>query len=108
MITAYLQMAFALAAVIGLIVVMGFFLKKRQQMTGSMMKVVAHQSLGPRKGLIAVKVGTEVLLLGVTPSDVRLLRTYESDDIKVEPVVKETGDKLKKLKQLKETLYDHQ
>jgi len=107
MITAYLQMAFALAAVIGLIVLVGFFLKKRQT-TGSMMKIVGHQSLGPRKGLIAVKVGTEVLLLGVTSSDVRLLRTYDSDDIKAEPVAKESGDKLKKLKQLKETLYDHQ
>jgi len=106
MITAYLQMAMALAAVIGLIVVMGFFLKKRQA-SGGLMKIIAYQSLGPRKGIVAVKVGSEVLLLGVTSSDVRLLRTYESDDIKGD-LPNEAGGKLAKLKQIKETLYEHQ
>jgi flagellar protein FliO/FliZ len=106
MITAYLQMALALGAVVGLIVVMGFFLKKRQA-TGGMMKVIAYQSLGPRKGLIAVKVGAEVLLLGVTPSDLRLLRTYESDELKAD-LPRETAGKLNKLKHMKETLYEHQ
>lgn len=106
MITTYVQMAMALAAVVGLIVLMGFFLKKRQT-TGGMMKVIAYQSLGPRKGLIAVKVGTEVLLLGVTSSDLRLLKTYGSDEIKTDSP-KEAGSKLSKLKRIKETLYEHQ
>jgi flagellar biogenesis protein FliO len=105
MITAYLQMAAALAAVIGLIVLMAFFLKKKQA-TGGMMKVIAYQSLGPRKGLAAVKVGTEVLLIGVTSADLTLLRTYESGELTPEPT-RESGDKLKKLKSLKEKLYDH-
>jgi len=105
MIGAYLQMSMALIAVIGLIILMGFLLKKRQT-KGGMMQVLAYQSLGPRKGLVAVKVGTEVLLLGVTPSDLRLLKTYDQSETKDEPTVP-TGDKLSKLRTLKEKLYEH-
>jgi flagellar biogenesis protein FliO len=107
MITAYLQMAMALAAVVGLIVLIGFFLKKRQT-TGGMMKVLAYQSLGQRKGLVAVKVGEEVLLLSVTSSDLRLLRTYDSGEIKAEPPKETGGGKLNKLRHIKETLHEHQ
>jgi len=105
MIGAYLQMAMALVAVVGLIILMGVLLKKKQT-KGGMIQVLAYQSLGPRKGLVAVKVGTEVLLLGVTSSDLRLLKTYEQAEIKDTPAV-EAGDKLKKLRNLKEKLYEY-
>ena len=105
MITAYVQMTIALAAVIGLILLMSFFLK-RKQATAGMMKVVGYQALGQRKGLVAVKVGEEVLLLGVTSTDVRLLKTYGQGELKAEPV-REPGEKLKKLRLLKESLYEH-
>jgi flagellar biogenesis protein FliO len=77
-------MLFALGVVVGLIFLAGFFLKKRQT-TGTMMKVVAFQHLGPRKGLVAVKVCEEVLLLSVTATDLRLLKTYDASEFKPEP-----------------------
>jgi flagellar biogenesis protein FliO len=100
MISAYLQMLFALGVVVGLIFLAGFFLKKRQT-TGGVMKVLAFQHLGPRKGLVAVKVCDEVLLLSVTATDLRLLKTYEADEFKPEPGM-EVTDKLHTVKSLRE------
>ncbi|MFA5073228.1 MAG: flagellar biosynthetic protein FliO [Nitrospirota bacterium] len=102
MMYAYFQMALALAAVIGFIALIGFALRK-QRMTGHAMRIVAFQSLGQRKGLFAVKVGTDVHLLSVTPADVRLIKTYASDAFKTEPSP-EISDALQKLKSLKERL----
>lgn len=72
----YIQMGAALAAVALLIVLLSLFLKRKQQAPG-LMHVVAYQSIGPKKGVAALRVGGEILLLGVTPTDVRLLRTYD-------------------------------
>jgi flagellar biosynthetic protein FliO len=103
MIYAYLQMAAALALVVGLIFLMGYVLKKKQNMGSGLMKVLAYQSLGPRKGLVAVKVAEDVLLLGVTATDLKLLKAYEQGTFKAEPVDAAVGN-LKKLKTLKESL----
>lgn len=105
MIMAYLQMIIALAAVVGLIFLMAFFVRKKQGATGGMMKIIGYQSLGQRKGVVALKVNSDVLLLGVTPSEVRLLKSYEDGELKAEPV-KEHDSKLKKLRLLKESLYE--
>lgn len=72
----YLQTAFALAFVIGTIFLLGKFLKKRQEKDG-LMKVMGYQSLGTKKGLALVKVGQEVILVGVTATDIKLFKTIE-------------------------------
>jgi flagellar biogenesis protein FliO len=75
----YLHMGLALVLVSGLVFLLGLFVKKKQD-KGSLMKVMGYQSLGPKKGMAMVKVGQEVLLLGVTANDVRLLKTLGNHD----------------------------
>jgi len=75
----YLHMGLALILVSGLIFLVGMFVKKKQD-KGSLMKILGYQSLGPKKGMAMVKVGQEVLLLGVTANDVKLLKTLNGLD----------------------------
>jgi flagellar biogenesis protein FliO len=80
MTTVYIQTAAALVFVIILIVGLSYFMRKRQGAEG-FMKVVGYQSLGPKKGVAAVKIGREILLLGVSVSDIRLLKVYPDDEL---------------------------
>jgi len=72
----YLQMGIALILVSGSIVLFGLFVRKRQDKEG-LMKIMGYQSLGPKKGLAMVRVGQEVLLVGVTATDVKLLKSMD-------------------------------
>lgn len=99
----YIQMVLALGAVVGLIYAVGFFLKKKQQGRESLMNILAYQSFGQRKGIAALKIGKEVLLVGVTSTDIKLLKTYAEEDLE-KATVSELNDKLKKLKDFKENL----
>ena len=76
----YIQMLAALIFVILLIVGLGFLMKKKQGRSG-LMSVVSYLSIGPKKGVAALKVGKEVLILGVTASDMRLLKTFKEDEL---------------------------
>lgn len=100
----YIQMAIALAAVVGLIFVMSFFLKKRQSKQG-IMNVVSYQSLGPKKAIVALSIGKDILLVGITNTDLKLLKTYDKDYFEAEPI-KEMNDKLIKLKNIKASLHE--
>lgn len=76
----YIQVAAALAFVILLIVGAGFVLKKKQNRFG-LMNVVSYQPFGPKKGVAALKIGHEILILGMTPGDIRLLKTFKDDEL---------------------------
>jgi len=76
----YLQVAAALLFVVLLIVALGFVLKKKQNRFG-LMNIVSYQPFGPKKGVAALKIGKEVLLLGLTPNDIRLLRVFKDEDL---------------------------
>jgi len=76
----YIQVSAALAFVILLIVATGYFLKKRQNRFG-LMSVVSYQPFGPKKGVAALKIGNEVLILGLTTSDVRLLKIFKDHEL---------------------------
>jgi flagellar biogenesis protein FliO len=76
----YIQMLAALIFVILLIVGAGFLMKKKQGRPG-LMSVVSYHSMGPKKGVAALKIGKEVLILGVTSSDMRLLKTFKEDEL---------------------------
>jgi flagellar biogenesis protein FliO len=102
MIGAYLQMAIALIAVIGLIAVTGYFLRKRQAKS-SLMNVLAYQSFGPRKGIAALKIGSEILLVGITSTDLKLLKTMSEHELEPQ-FAKEIDHKLHKLKTIKRRL----
>ena len=102
----YIQMIVALGAVIGLILLLSFFMKKKQSRTGPLMNVVAYHAFGPRKGVAALKMGKDVLLLGITSTDVRLLKTFHENDFEQQSAA-EINDKLRMLKGLKERLHEH-
>ncbi len=76
----YLQMAAALVFVIILIVAAGYVLKRKQNRFG-LMSIVGYQPFGTKKGVAALKVGSEILILGVTPNDMRLLKVYKDGEL---------------------------
>ncbi len=100
----YIQMAIALAVVVGLLFFISFFIKKRQSKPG-IMSILSYQSFGPKKAIVALGIGKEILLVGITPTDLKLLKTYHEKELEADSV-REMGEKLVKLKNLKEGLYE--
>jgi flagellar biogenesis protein FliO len=106
----YMQMILALIFVIGAIVLLGMLLKKKQS-GNDLMKVIGYQSLGPKKGLAAVRIKNEVLVLAVTATDLKLLRTYDNIGEELAPNMPAERDAagpgtiIDKLKRLKDSLY---
>ncbi len=102
----YIQMILALTAVIGIIFITSFFLKKRHSKPG-IIDILAYQSFGPRKGIAAMKIGGEVLLLGITSTDITLLKTFMENEFE-EHTSSEINRKLKTLRDVKERFNEHQ
>lgn len=104
----YIQFGGALLAVVCLILVTAFFVRKRQA-GQTMMKVIAYQPLGAKKGIAAIKVHGEVLLVGITQNDIRLLKSLsegmEGPDQGSTETVREIHDKLQKLRTIKDAMY---
>lgn len=98
----YMQVMTALGMVLGLIFLFAFLLRKKQT-RNEMMKVIAYHPLGTRKGITAMKVGEEILLLGVTPADIKLLRRYNASDFESEEI-RDISKKVMSLRRLKEGL----
>lgn len=94
------QMGIALAFVIFLIFIIAFVYKKRQKSSG-LMSLVAYQSLGPKKGVAALKIGREILILGITPADFRLLKTFDEKDFESDEI-RNIIDKVERLRRIKE------
>jgi flagellar biogenesis protein FliO len=82
MTTVYIQTAAALVFVILLIIGLSYVMRRRQGADG-LMKIVGYQSMGPKKGIAALKIGREILLVGVSASDIRLLKTYGDDELDI-------------------------
>lgn len=80
---AYIQAAAALAFVIILIAGAGHVMKKKQNKAG-LMKIVGYHPFGPRKGVAAMKIGREILILGVSQNDMRLLKTFREDEVELD------------------------
>ena len=78
----YIQTVAALLFVIFLIVAAGYFLKRKQNRFG-FMSIIGYQTVGPKKGVAALKVGREVLILGVTSNDMRLLKIFKEDELEL-------------------------
>ncbi len=102
MIGTYLQMIVALVAVIGVIFIMATILKRKQSKS-SLMTVLTYQSFGPKKGIAALKIGTEILLVGVTSTDLKLLKTFDENELDPE-LIKDINEKLHKLRNIKKLL----
>ncbi len=81
----YIQMAGALTFVLLLIFGTAYLVRKKQNRL-DLMSVVSYQNIGPKKGVAALKIGKEVLILGVTTNEVRLLKTFKDDELQLEQV----------------------
>jgi flagellar biogenesis protein FliO len=68
-----LQMVIALAFVIFLIIAFSFLYRKKQKAAG-FISPIAYHSFGQKMGIAALRIGDEILVLGVTPTDMKLLR----------------------------------
>ncbi len=99
----YIQMIAALGGVILLIILFGYLMKKRQTKSGVLINVVSYQPFGPRKGVAALKMGREVLLLGITQNDIKLLKTFNENEFE-EKTTAEINTKIRMLKNMKERL----
>ncbi|MDA8325809.1 MAG: flagellar biosynthetic protein FliO [Nitrospiraceae bacterium] len=75
MMLVYLRMFAALGAVIGLIYLAASFMRKRQGKPG-LLNMMAYQSFGPKRGIALMRLGGDILLLGVTPTELKLMKVY--------------------------------
>ncbi|KWT84091.1 FliO/MopB family protein [Candidatus Magnetominusculus xianensis] len=80
MIDVVFQVFVALAAVIFLIYALSFAAKKRRGSSG-FLGLLEYLSLGPKRGIAVVKVGKRAIVLGVTQTDFKLLKTLGEQEV---------------------------
>lgn len=97
------QTGAALAFVILLIAAAAFVYKKKKPGGPGLFKLVAYHPFGPRRGVAALRVGHEVLILGVTNADLKLLRVLDASIIE-EGTATAVADKVSRLRKLKDGL----
>jgi len=73
-----MQMIAALALVILLIFVMAYAYRKKNRGT-ALISLVSYQSIGQKIGIAALRIGGEILVIGVTPTDFKLLKRLDGD-----------------------------
>lgn len=96
----YIQIIAALAALASMVGIFTYLARKKQQ-NSSLMSIVAYQSVGQKNAVAALRVGGEVLILGVTPSEFKVLKTLKEEDAG-DCGVRDIRDKVEKLRKLKE------
>jgi flagellar biogenesis protein FliO len=92
-------------AIIGLVlsmVVLGLLFRRKQKQS-HIFRMVAYQSLGSKKGVAALQVGKEILLIGIMPNGLRVLKTMEAQEVN-ETQDTPYADRMEKLKKLKEEI----
>jgi flagellar biogenesis protein FliO len=98
-----LQTGAALAFVILLIAAAAWVYRKKKPGGPGIIDLVAYQPFGPRRGVAAVRIGREVLIVGVTNADLKLFRVIDAEELKPEPVAA-VADKVHRLRKIKEGL----
>ena len=94
-----------ITALVGLILSMAVlgFLYRRKQKQSHIIHLVAYQSLGSKKGVAALQIGKEVLVVGVMPNGFRVLKTMEAKEV-IETQETPYSDRMEKLRKLKEEI----
>ena len=83
-------------------VVLGVLFRRKQKQS-HIFQMVAYQSLGSKKGVAALQVGQEILLVGIMPNGFRVLKTMEAKEV-IETQETPYSDRMEKLKKLKEEI----
>jgi flagellar protein FliO/FliZ len=76
------QVALALTAIVGLVVLLGFVAKRFQSSKSSgtgQLKIVDSAYLGPKERLVLVQIGDQNVLVGMNPQCITKLAQYETD-----------------------------
>lgn len=97
-----MQMALALGLVVCLIYALSFVYRKKQK-AANLVNLVAYQSFGQKMGIAAVRVGNEILVLGVTPTDMKLLKKIQ-DRPGADQGVAVIADKVRKLRRIRQEI----
>jgi flagellar biogenesis protein FliO len=87
-------------ALIGIVLSLVFFgiIYRRKQKQSGIINLVAYQSLGSKKGVAALQIGREILLIGVMPNGLRVLKTLAVKELqKIEETPSDRLDKLRKM-----------
>ncbi len=103
-----IQTGIALAFVVFLIFAVALLYKKRRKNIG-ILNLIAYQSLGQKMGVAALKIGGEVLILGITPTDFKLLRKLDEKAIEIEETETASNfgsiaERVKKIRRIKEEI----
>lgn len=96
------QTAAALALVILLIAAAAWVYRKKKPGGPGIIDLVAYQPFGPRRGVAAVRIGREILIVGVTNADLKLFRVIDAEELKSAPAA--VADKVRRLRKIKEGL----
>lgn len=97
-----LKIAVSLVFIVGLILVIAGFMKKRTGTGSEILKTLGYLNLGPRKGIAIIKAGEEILLVGITTNDLKLLKTLPESALENE--LKTLKDNIQQIKSFKELL----
>jgi flagellar biogenesis protein FliO len=95
-----LNLITAVVGIVGAVGLLALLYRKRQKQS-TLLQLMAYQSLGAKKGVAALKVGQELLLIGVMPGGLRVLKTLKAEEVlkEEEAVFSERWEKLRKLKE---------
>lgn len=96
-----LQVGLYLGLIVGLIVVLGFVARRLSQnnfQSGGAMKIVSSLPLGMKEKLLLVQVGEQQILIGVTPTNISRIESFEG--VVVEKESEGLGDFRLKLQEI--------
>ena len=85
------QISIVISFIIFLIFIAALVYKKRQKGSG-LISIVEYFSFGPKRGIAALKVGKEILIVGITLNEFRLLKTLDEEMITALKLQKETEE----------------
>jgi flagellar biogenesis protein FliO len=97
------QTGAALAFVVLLIAAAAWVYRKRTPGGPGVIDLVAYHPFGPRRGIAAVRIGREVLIVGVTNADLKLFRVIDAESLKTVAEAS-VADKVHRLRKMKEGL----
>jgi flagellar biogenesis protein FliO len=94
-----------MTALIGLILSIALFgvLYRRKQKQSNIINLVAYQSMGSKKGVAVLRVGNEILVLGVVSNGITVLKTLAAKEV-LETVEESSSEQMEKLRRLKEKI----
>ena len=98
-----LQLVLGLAVVLGVIFALAWLLRRVQQTSprgGQLIELLGSRALGPRDRLVLVQVGTEQILLGISPGQITALHVLKEPiaaPVKTEQATPEFAQRLMEL-----------